>query len=175
MQGILPLPSLDDVPRSWRYGVTSPFGDKPVNPYAPSAPTPDWEHASGVLTRDEARLRLLGPAVGILMTVAVGVVFLLMFLLGIVVDPKVLRNMPNEQGFGVFLVLIFVGGLLAHLVQLVGGIAMLRVRGQMWAMLAVAASFIPCNFYCCWLAFPFAVWGAIVLANPDVRAAFERK
>ena len=109
------------------------------------------------------------------MTVAAGLGFLLIFLLGIVIDPKVLRGMPEGQRFEVFLVLIFVGGILSHLVQLAGAIAMLRVRGPIWAMLAVAASFVPCNFYCCWLAFPFAVWGAIVLADPDVRAAFAQE
>jgi hypothetical protein len=70
--------------------------------------------------------------------------------------------------------MVFIGGFLSHAVQLIGAIAMLRVRGKIWAMLGTAASFIPCNFYCCWLAFPFAIWGAVVLANPDVRAAFDR-
>ena len=148
----------------------------PINPYAPPAAAPDPEYPSHLgLTREEARIRLFGPATGILITVAVGLGFLLVFLLGIAIDPKVLRGMPEGRGFEVFLVLIFVGGILSHVVQLVGAIAMLRVRGPIWAMLAVAASFVPCNFYCCWLAFPFAVWGAIVLANPDVRAAFERE
>jgi hypothetical protein len=149
--------------------------DPPINPYATpaAAPDPDYPRHGG-FTREEARIRLFGPATGILITVAGGMGFLFVFLLGIVVDPKVLRGMPQGQGFEVFLVLIFVGGILSHVVQLVGAIAMLRVRRPMWAMLAVAASFVPCNFYCCWLAFPFAVWGAIVLANPDVRAAFDR-
>lgn len=154
--------------------MTNPFSDNPINPYAAPPPTADAEYGRpGGLTRDEARIRLLGPAVGMLMTVVVGLGFLMIFLLGIVIDPQVLEGMPQQQGFGVFLTLIFVGGILSHLVQLVGAIAMLRVRGKIWAMLAVAASFVPCNFYCCWLAFPFAVWGAIVLAHPDVRAAMD--
>ncbi len=154
--------------------MTNPFSDNPINPYAAPPPTADSEYGrSGRMTRDEARIRLLGPAVGMLMTVVVGLGFLMIFLLGIVIDPQVLEGMPQQQGFGVFLTLIFVGGILSHLAQLVGAIAMLRVRGKIWAMLAVAASFVPCNFYCCWLAFPFAVWGAIVLAQSDVRAAFD--
>lgn len=156
--------------------MSSPSSNPPVNPYATpaTAPGPEYDPRAG-FTREDARIRLLGPAAGILMTVAVGFGFLLMFLAGLIFDPQVLQNMPKDQGFEIFLVLIFVGGTLAHVVQLVGAIAMLRVRGKTWAMLAVAASFVPCNFYCCWLAFPFAVWGAVVLANPDVRAAFVRE
>ncbi|MCI0359858.1 MAG: hypothetical protein L0211_15380 [Planctomycetaceae bacterium] len=153
--------------------MSNPFADQPVNPYAAPGPTPEPEYFS-TLSRDDARIRLFGPAVGILFTVAIGTGFLLMFLAGILSDPKVARVMPKEMGFEVFLALVFTGGFLSHGLQLVGAIAMLRVRGKVWAMLGTAASFIPCNFYCCWLALPFAIWGAIVLANPDVRAAFDR-
>lgn len=150
--------------------------NRSVNPYATpaEAPSPDYDQGR-TFTREDARIRLLGPAAGILVTVAVGLAFLTMFLAGIVFDPQVLKGMPQGQGIELVLTLVFVGGILAHLVQLVGAIAMLRVRGKKWAMLAIAASFVPCNFYCCWLAFPFAVWGTVVLANPDVRAAFDRE
>ena len=155
----------------------NPFVESAVNPYATPAAAAPLNYGGGLggqLTRDDARIRLFGPAIGILITVAVGMVFLLLFLLGMLIDPEPLQGMPKGSGIEVILVSVFVGGFLSHLVQLIGAIAMLRVRGKVWAMLGTGASFIPCNFYCCWLAFPFAVWGAIVLANPDVRAAFDR-
>jgi hypothetical protein len=45
-------------------------------------------------TRDEARIRLFGPAIGILITVAVGMGFLLLFLVGVLIDPTTLQQMP---------------------------------------------------------------------------------
>jgi hypothetical protein len=167
--------SLSTIPASG--AAPNPFAESAVNPYATPAAAAPLDYGGGLggpLTRDEARIRLFGPAIGILITVVVGTGFLLLFLLGVLIDPNVLQSMPNESGFEVFLVSVFVGGFLSHLVQLIGAIAMLRVRGKVWAMLGTGASFIPCNFYCCWLAFPFAIWSAIVLANPDVRAAFDR-
>jgi hypothetical protein len=156
--------------------MPNPFAEAAANPYAtPAAAAPlDYGGGRGGMTRDDAHIRLFGPAIGILITVGVGTAFLLLFLLGVLIDPQVLQGMPKGSGIEVLLVLVFVGGFLSHLVQLIGAIAMLRVRGKVWAILATVASFIPCNFYCCWFAFPFAIWGAIVLANPDVRGAFDR-
>lgn len=107
------------------------------------------------------------------MTAVVSLGVLLMMSVAVIMD--VVRGNPVPEELEVVNVLFFVGGIASHLVQLVGAIAMFRVRGPTWAMLAVAASFNPCNFYCCWIPFPFAVWGAVVLADPYVRAAFVRE
>jgi hypothetical protein len=72
--------------------------------------------------------------------------------------------------FGCFGAFHFVPGIL----QLVAGIQMLRFRSRPIAIVALASglvTFIGC--YCLPTAIGLAIWGLIVLADPDVKSRFD--
>jgi hypothetical protein len=120
----------------------------------------------------------MGPAVGLIATAVVGLMFLAVACVGMSIDGAILDEVPDDPaeraGFIGGIACVLGGGAITHIMQILGGIAMLRVRSRMLAQAGTYLSFLPCNCYCFWIGIPFAIWGAIVLANPQVQAAFDQ-
>lgn len=64
-------------------------------------------------------------------------------------------------------------GLLGVL-ALIGAIKMKNLSGRGWAYSSAILSMTPCTSGCCLLGLPFGIWALVVLANPDVKAAFDQ-
>jgi hypothetical protein len=157
----------------------SPYGPAPVNPYAPPNPAANYfqpmKPAFG--SRDAIRPWLLGPAIGSVIFAVCGLGFMAMVVLGLSIDPKILEDAPQDPaeqiGFYGFFVVYFAGGLITRLIQLIGAIALFRVRGYSLAMAAMICALLPCDVYCCIFCLPIGIWGLIVLNKPEVKAAFQ--
>jgi hypothetical protein len=72
-----------------------------------------------------------------------------------------------------FFVAYFTVGLLTRVMQLLGAISMLRVRGYSLAMVGAISALFPCEIYCCLPSLPLGIWALIVLSSADVKRAFR--
>jgi hypothetical protein len=170
----------------------SPFSDpsKPVplpasasvNPYtAPQnifAEGP-FQPLSGPQSVERARSRLLLPAIGMIIVSLLGLGFMGLVGMVVAIDPnRVFKDVgadPAERaGAYAFFIAYFSIGLLSRVVQLLGAIAMLRVRGYALAMAGAISALVPCEIYCCLPSLPLGIWGLIVLMNGNVKRAFQR-
>jgi predicted Zn finger-like uncharacterized protein len=169
--------------------IPNPFGDKPhasfgssPNPYAPPSAAASQGYFQPMQpvrgSREQVRPWLLGPAIGITVVSAIGLVFMSMVVLGMAVDPDAIFNEapqdPAERaGFYGFFVVYFIGGLLTRLLQIIGAISLFRVRGYGLAMTAAICAMLPCDVYCCIGSLPFGIWALIMLNKPEVKSAFQ--
>jgi len=152
---------------------TNPFAS-PANIFAADP----FQPVSSVVTAERVRSRLLAPAIGMIVFALTGLLFMAMGAVVMISDPsQMLRNVgdnPAERAGAMgFFVAYFSVGLITRLVQLLGAIAMLRVRGYSLAMAGAIATVIPCEVYCCLPCLPFGVWALIVLNSAEVKAAFR--
>lgn len=65
------------------------------------------------------------------------------------------------------------GGLVLNLLAVVGGIKMRSLSGYGLAMTGAVCGIIPVSGCCC-LTMPVGIWAVVVLANADVKRAFDR-
>jgi hypothetical protein len=129
------------------------------------------------MPKEQVRARLVGPAIGMIVFAVVGLAF--MALLGVVIaaDPdQVFKDVgkdPAERAGAMgFFVAYFTVGFVSRVVQLLGAIAMLRMRGYSLAMAGAICAIIPCEIYCCLPCLPLGIWALIVLNNAQAKSAF---
>src|SRR5262245_48507061 len=168
-------PSLPASP-SW-----PPSASTPPNPYAaPGNVFADrpFPQASSEYAQERARSKLLLPAIGLITFGITGLGFMALVGIALVSDPNVLKDVgkdPAERAGAIgFFVAYFSVGLLTRFVQLLGAIAMLRMRGYALAMAGAISALVPCEIYCCLPTFPLGIWALILLNNAEVKAAFRR-
>lgn len=159
----------------------NPFADQPpaptpVNPYAPPEVTASqqWQPAA---PKEQARARLIIPAIGMIVFALLGLSFMGLAGIGMAANPKemfpnVEQDPAGRAGAVGFIVAYFTVGFLSRIVQLLGAIAMLRVRGYSLAMAGAICAIIPCDVYCCLPCFPLGIWALIALNSAQVKAAF---
>lgn len=126
--------------------------------------------------------RVKGPAIGLIILGAIGIIFSLIGLLtkGLMQDS--LRSvMPPEdfariEGFlhadtmvGIAMRVVM---LLISAFVLYGGVQMLHLRNRTIVMIAAVAGMIPCIGPCCLIGLPVGIWALVVLSKPDVKQAF---
>jgi hypothetical protein len=161
----------------------NPFADQPLlqstmNPYAPPA-GPAMQAWPAQMTKEQARARLLGPAIGLIVFAIAGLGFMALLGIVMVADPdEVFKDVgqdPAEKAGAVgFFAAYFTVGLVTRIVQLLGAIAMLRARGYALAMAGAICAIIPCEIYCCLPCLPLGIWALAVLNNAQVKAAFQQ-
>ena len=61
------------------------------------------------------------------------------------------------------------------LLALVGAMKMKNLSGRGWAYTSAILCMTPCTSGCCLLGLPFGIWAMIVLSNPDVKRAFDKR
>jgi hypothetical protein len=163
----------------------NPFAEKPsttVNPYAapanPFAVDP-FQPLTGPELAQRARSRLMLPAIGMIVFALTGLGFMAIVAVVATVDPDVLfrevgPDAAERAGAMAFLGGYFGLGFITRALQILGAIAMLRLRGFGLAVTAAICALIPCEIYCCLPNLPFGIWALIVLSNAEVKAAFGR-
>lgn len=120
--------------------------------------------------------RVSAPAVGLIVTGALGVVLWLMSLLlfglggvAALVDRDAADALP---GFGVSVLLALVGLALSGLV-IYAGLQMRKLQGWGLSMAGAIVAMIPC-FGPCWiLGLPIGIWAILVLIDEEVKRAFN--
>ncbi len=137
-----------------------------------------------------ARKALFFPAAGLVVTGVVGLIVqifevLMVLKLGVVglheqteKAKELFPFLPQDEGLSPEA--NYVVRLAASLVfmticvlLIVGGLQMLRLRMLWLCVAACFLAFLNCGECCCVPSSVFAIWALILLARPDVRAAFE--
>jgi hypothetical protein len=136
----------------------------------------------GLLPHDQARQKVLGPAIGLIIAGALNI------LVGTVypmlptpppgkggyaerLDPEAAeRGRTAREGIAAGM------GTLSGMVGiglLIGGTLMMKLQNYGFVFAANILALIPCISCCFPVSIPFGIWGLVVLNNPDVRAAFH--
>lgn len=146
------------------------------NPY--QAPDP----AFGALdsARDVALAAVRGPGTWLIVVSSIGLAILV---LAAIVDgfllltsfPEMIQQ-PGEDSERTTIVIrlafsVVLGGV--QVLILFGAVNMRRLRRFRLVQTAAVLSVVPCCSSCYLLGIPFGAWALVVLARPDVQAAFE--
>jgi hypothetical protein len=140
----------------------------------PAAAVHDWASLGGLVVsplvtaeREEARNRVAGPAIGLIVAGVLGCLPLLTF-------AAYMRLSVNAFGAER---LIPLGALLAIPVASVfGAVKMLRLRSYGWAIAASVLALLPVPSGPFWLiGLPIGIWSLVVLSRSDVKAAFHKR
>jgi hypothetical protein len=154
--------------------ASSPFGgtgQTALNPYA--SPAYDGGLSNTPLTTEQLRMKLLGPAIGIV----IGAVFCLgyaaftsvVFVLSHIDGPAPADD-ALAHSIGVFLGLTAV--FLPSIGMLAGSMALFLGKPKWLAWVAVICAVLPCN-PCCVINLGFGIWGIVVLCDPRVSQAMQ--
>ena len=164
-------------------GKPNPFGDSPsgeLNPYAsPAAGAAQFSPGfKQPLTVDQSRMRLLGPAIGMGVSALVSLGYAVLTIVVVAADPNILNNAPPPNqaaeriGYFIGAYGFMATMCISPLIIGAGVAAMLMVRSRWLAMTGAIAALLPCS-PCCFLGFPFAIWGLFVLNQDDVKRTFQ--
>lgn len=127
--------------------------------------------------RAYAESRVSGPATGLMVVGAVGVLFgsllLVVNLIGIGMGGA--AQAPDPEGIffsgvvggGFQLLSIAIGAVI-----IAGAQKMKRLESHGFAMASAILAMVPCTSPCCWLGLPFGIWALVALSDPHVKAAF---
>lgn len=120
--------------------------------------------------RGEARQRVGGPALALLIVKGIGMFFLCLGFVGGMAAATGGRG--NEANAGVVRVVITVVAMIFDAVIIFGALQMKDLSSYGWAMTASVMAVIPFGG-CCILSIPFGIWSLVVLNDPEVRRAFR--
>jgi phage FluMu protein Com len=178
-------------PPPWDPATESPFSpDVPSPEGAPDSDNPyqspaDYQRgpAAGFATNPEliayARARVSGPAIGLIVTGALG---LLAQILALVVNVAQL-GMQGMPGGGPNPAIMMVSGganvffgivaIVLAVLLIVAGMKMNKLENYGLSMTAAIIGMVPCFSPCCLLGLPFGIWALVVLSDGRVQAAFS--
>ena len=135
--------------------------------------------------RAAAAAKVKGPAIGLIITAALGFLSGLNSLIGGLtgrsgVPPDVLNNpelpeavremLQNMTGTGAV-----VGGILGLALSaliLFGGLKLLKLQSRGLVMTAAIIAMLPCGGCCC-IGLPIGIWTLVVMSKPDVKSMFS--
>lgn len=153
-----------------------PFGAPSDNPYLSPAPSSS-SYAPRTASRDEARSKLMGPAIGILVSNGLGLVFVGLAAVVTVIDLMDGGFNANRGGPEVLVVSLIqlVIPLLFTIVTITAMIRALSVRNYGLVMTGFILSITPCSGgICCLIGMAFGIWGIVVMNDDSVKAAFRQ-
>lgn len=125
--------------------------------------------------------KVKGPALGMLISTIIGVLFALLGLalnilgLGLMasVDQPADPAFASLLGQGVFAIAQSLIGLIGGGVIIFGCIKMMKLQSYGFAFTTAILAMIPCISPCCLLGIPFGIWGLVVLNDPYVKSSFR--
>lgn len=122
-----------------------------------------------------------GPAIGLIVTGGVGILFqiaaILMRLLGMGLSGVAVAS-GDSSGFaglmsGVVGLIFSVIWLLMGVVVIYGAIKMKALQSYGLAFAAAVLAALPCTSPCCFIGLPIGIWAIVVLLNEDVKRSFR--
>lgn len=123
-----------------------------------------------------------GPAIGLMVTAALGVVANL-FAVAWSLFAGHLQTMPpgmNPEMSRAISMLTGTMGVVSAVLGLVltglvfyGALQMKKLSSYGWAMTATILALVPCTSPCCLTGLPIGIWALVVLLKPEVKAAFH--
>ena len=155
--------------------MSEPMYSPPPPPIAPPPPT------SGA----GAAQQVQGPALGLLITAGIAVLFgLLGLVLNVLgVGMSGLQNLGGGSGVGDRYAQYFSGGIgIVSAILTLGvfgfvawaALQMKQLRGWTLAVVASVICIIPCFCPSCFVGIPVGIWSLVVLMKPEVKAAFTK-
>jgi hypothetical protein len=150
-------------------------------PETPGAP-PAFPAATPVVSGPDALQQVQGPAVGLIVTAALGllaaVAGLLMNTLGITMGAAGMQgseDMPewiNMMSGGLGIVQSILGLAMSVLI-LLGALKMKKLENYTFSIIATVVAMVPCISPCCLVGLPIGIWALVVLNKPEVKSAFH--
>lgn len=128
----------------------------------------------------DAHSRLMPPAIGLMVTAALGflvqaasLLLSLVQMLGLNTGKLRQHEMvANYLGGGISMVFGVIGLLISAFI-LLAAVCMMRSRFHGVAVAGTIVAMTPCISPCCCLGLPIGIWALIVLLEPEVKAAFQ--
>lgn len=134
--------------------------------------------------REEAKSKVMGPAIGILVNAGIALLSALLNIGYGVFQVAMFASMPAPKGpgapppTGVMAVTGGIYGLMALFylilggVMLYGGLQMLKLKRYPLAMTSCILALLPCQGCCYVTGIPFGIWGLVVLLDPKIKSVF---
>jgi hypothetical protein len=127
-----------------------------------------------------AASRVSGPAIGLMVTAGLGIVWclisILLNILGIGFGAAAAQNQEEQmmQFFSGTVGLVFgVIGIIMGIVVLLGAMKMKNLQSYGFSLAATIIAMVPCISPCCLIGLPIGIWSLVVLLDANVKAAFR--
>lgn len=169
-----PSPFSAPIPPNSGYDLQNPY----QTPQYAAGPLPQYPASP---LHAQAAARVQGPAIGLIITGALGIVGQLLNLVVTAVNPQVFRalNNPNNPNFrfqamppaasmAVNVLELLVGVLIIY-----GAIRMKNLQSYTLAMTSAILAIVPCLSPCCCIGLPIGIWALVVLLDNAVKPAFQ--
>jgi predicted Ser/Thr protein kinase len=166
-------PPLDRV-RSFLGSLRSQFVGRPARPEPPEAGAPPQGPGNGRRDAD-ARRRVNGPAIGLMVTAAVAFTHWCLF--GAVMALREIVTLAHAGRFDEVVIVgvlsLVAGSVLLALAGLifVGGLRLRQCEGEGLILVAILLAILPWSVHCL-IGVPVAVWCLWAMTRPEVHAAF---
>lgn len=153
-----------------------------LNPQPPGAgiggaPMPGM---AGPVSSAQAAQMVLGPAIGLIVTAALGALAQLggvafnLFGLSMSQQGGPSKDAPWINMLSGGLGIVFnVIALIVSVVIFLGAMKMKSLKNYNFALTATIIAMVPCVSPCCWIGLPVGIWAIVMLMKPEVKAAFQ--
>jgi len=140
------------------------------------------EAEQGGVDVEEARARVAGPAIGLIVVAGIDILIGLLGLLGNLLHVGMGASQGAAGGqaaaiqmlSGVVGLVMYLVVLIVAVVILIGALKMRRLESHGFAVASAILALIPC-ISCCFLAgIPIGIWALVVLLKPEVKDAFTK-
>lgn len=152
-----------------------PFGAPASNPY--SSPSQS-SYSPQPVSRDQARSKLMGPAIGVLLCNGLGLLLLGIWAIATIIELQKgneLNDTPEMVGAGIALFIMFGLPFLLSCLTIFAMIRAFSVRNYALVMTGFILSLTPFGGGCaCLIGMLFGIWGIIVMNDDSVKAAFRQ-
>lgn len=154
-----------------------PLGEIPE--LAATLPVTSAHLPSGQPAAASAAQQVNGPAIGLMITAGLGFLVqlaaLLLNIFGVSLGAmqqgrqEAWMNMfSGTMGIASRLITMVIAGLIFY-----GALKMQKLEQYGWAITASILALVPCLSPCCLVGLPVGIWALVVLARPEVKAAFH--
>ncbi len=162
-------------------GQVAEFGALFAAPLPPTAGAPLMGGAT--VSTGQAAQMVAGPAIGLIVTAALGAVGQLVSMLFNILGTGLVMASPSAQGqppmpawmhlmSGGVGVVFSILGIIMSVIILMGALKMKKLEAYNFAMTATIIAMVPCISPCCFVGLPVGIWALVVLLKPEVKAAF---